>query len=262
VLNLILVSFISVVVLSIFGWLLSVLINDASIADVFWGMYFIIIALVLLAAQHYQNHIQIIDVALVVLWGTRLALHIGKRKIGKPEDWRYSKWRKDWGKWFVFRSLAQNFLFQAVIALIISLSTIVIAHSVIKTSSSIYWWQVLAIGIWLFGFLFEVIGDWQLSRFLKTRTNNKTVLSKGLWRYTRHPNYFGEVTQWWALWLLCISYPYSFIAIASPILITYLILYVSGVPLLEKKSQNNPEYQKYALRTSRFVPLKPKKEQI
>ena len=261
-LTLILISLISVVVVSIFGWLLSVLFNDASIADVFWGIHFITISLVLLVAQGYRNHAQLIDVSLVIIWGTRLAFHIGKRKIGKPEDWRYSKLRKDWGKWFLFRSLMQNFLFQAGLALIISLSTIVIAHSAIKTSSSIYWWHILAIGLWIFGFLFEVVGDWQLSRFLKTRTNNETIMSKGLWRYTRHPNYFGEVTQWWALWLLCIGYPYSFIAIVSPLLITYLILYVSGLPLLEKKYQDNHKYQEYALRTSSFVPMPSKKEKI
>jgi steroid 5-alpha reductase family enzyme len=202
---------------------------------------------------------QKVDIILVSIWGVRLASHIGRRKIGKPEDFRYVKWRKDWGAWFPIRSYLQNFLFQGVLALIVSATTIVIANSATNTTNPIHWWQIAGILLWVFGFSFEAIGDWQLARFLKTNKTPGKIMSVGLWKYTRHPNYFGEVTQWWAIWIISLSLSNSLPAIVSPLLITFLIVFVSGVPMLEKKYKDNPTYQKYALKTSKLIPMIPKK---
>ncbi len=255
--TLILIALLSAIVFSSIAWLLSLAIKDSSIADIFWGPYFILIALVLLLTSSNRFNVQYLDVLLVSIWGIRLAYHIGVRKIGEPEDWRYAKWRNEWGKYFIIRSYFQNFLFQALLATIVSASTIVIANN--SAQVGIKPWQYVAIAIWLFGFLFETIGDRQLSKFLKTKKPGQ-IMTTGLWKYTRHPNYFGEVTQWWALWVLCLGYQYSLVAIISPLVITSLILFVSGIPMLEKKYMENPEFVKYAKRTSKFFPLKPKKE--
>jgi steroid 5-alpha reductase family enzyme len=251
--------------LSVVGWLFSVLVKDASVADVFWGLYFIIIAAGLYVFLPSHTRLQLIDLTLVSIWGLRLSWHIGKRKINAPEDWRYAENRKKWGNAFLVRSYLQNFLFQALLATVISASTIIIAYNLSYTIWHLgslnltHLLHVFAVALWIVGFGFEAIGDWQLSSWLKKRKKG-AIMTSGLWKYTRHPNYFGEVTQWWALWILCIGGTYSLYGVVSPALITFLILFVSGVPLLEKKYMKNPKFKAYAKRTSVFIPMKPKGE--
>ena len=250
--------------LSVIAWLLSLLFKDASIADVFWGLYFIIIAGALYVGLPSHTRLQLIDLILLSIWGLRLAWHIGYRKIGAEEDWRYAENRKKWGNSFAVRSYFQNFFFQALLALVISASTLVIAYNlsyaIVKVGSlnGTHLLHIFAVGLWIIGFLFESIGDWQLSRWIKTKKKKGAIMTTGLWRYTRHPNYFGEVTQWWALWILCLGGTYSLFAVLSPLLITYLILFVSGVPMLEKKYMKNSKFKAYAKRTSIFIPMQPK----
>ena len=122
------------------------------------------------------------------------------------------------------------------------------------------WTHVTTLGllVWLIGYYFEVVGDWQLDQFKAKDTEKDEVLNSGLWRYTRHPNYFGEVTMWWGIWLMVASLPLWYIALISPLVITYLLLFVSGVPMLEKKFDGNPAYEQYKIKTSKFFPLPPK----
>lgn len=255
-LNLILIAAATTLVVATGAYAIAQRLHDDSIADVFWGAYFIAIALVLLIFSPHQSLVQYIDAFLVLIWGSRLSYHIAKRKIGKPEDWRYTQMRQRWGSHFALRSYAQNFLFQGLLAIIISASTIVAAHA--PAGSGLGLVQIIGVLVWIIGFSFEATGDRQLRRFLATNQTKGAIMQTGLWRYTRHPNYFGEVTQWWGLWILVVSLPFGGWAIISPLFITGFILFVSGVPLPEKKYADNPAYQAYAKRTSVFIPLPPR----
>lgn len=255
-------SLIETAAITIFGlatlsWVVSYYLKDSSLADVAWGLFFANVALDLLLQVHHRTPVQYLVSVLVIIWGFRLAVHIGNRRFGKPEDYRYAAWRKQWGKNFELRSYFQNFLMQGVLALIISASTIVAAHAT-AANGRLHPWQFIGVGIWLVGFVFEAIGDWQLSQFVKNRKNSDAIMQSGLWRYTRHPNYFGEVTQWWGIWIIIFCLPYGWFALISPLTITTLILFVSGIPLLERKYKKNKQFQAYAQRTSAFFPLRPK----
>jgi steroid 5-alpha reductase family enzyme len=129
------------------------------------------------------------------------------------------------------------------------------------TNSALHY-TFIAIGllVWVIGFVFESVGDSQLKRFIKNPENKGKIMDKGLWRYTRHPNYFGESVMWWGLAIMAISVQYGYIGFLSPIIITYLLLFISGVPLLEKAFKDNMEFQKYAARTSIFIPWFPKRD--
>jgi steroid 5-alpha reductase family enzyme len=255
--ELILVSLAAIFIFQTIGYLISLIAKDASIVDVFWGLGFILIAAIPLFRYESISNVQFMTALLVYIWGFRLTYHIGRRKIGKPEDYRYAQWRKDWGKWFNLRSYFQNFLFQGVLMVVISASVLVAANAG-DYGNTYCWWQFVGIGVWLVGFLFETISDYQLGEFVKKRKSKNQVMRTGLWRYTRHPNYFGEVTQWWGIWLIVIGLPYWGWAVISPVAITALILFVSGVPLLEKKYKDNKDFQTYAKKTSKFFPLPPK----
>lgn len=239
-------------------FVLSLATKDSSVADIAWGSGFIFVALALLFACKQPNAGHFLTSALVCIWGFRLTAHIAIRKIGKPEDWRYTAWRKAWGKWFALRSYLQNFLFQAFLALIIS-APVIVAASHSSHPFTMGFWQYLGLTLWTVGFLFEVISDRQLSKFVKNRSSKNLVMNTGLWRFSRHPNYFGEIVLWWGIWLIAAGLPYGLLAIASPLLITYLLVFVSGVPLLEAKYKDNKNYQSYKKVTSKLVPLPPKK---
>ena len=234
----------------------SLIVRDASIVDIAWGLGFVVLALGLAIAHECESPTHYLVTTLIIVWGIRLSWHIARRKIGSPEDWRYQKWRKGWGKWFNLRSFWQIFILQGVLLLLIAAPVFVASYS--GEDAKIGFMQAVGLLIWLMGFLFEVISDRQLRKFTKNRKPGQ-VMQIGLWRYSRHPNYFGEVIMWWGLWITVINLPYGLHAIISPLLITYLILFVSGVPLLEGKYKTDKKYQAYAKRTSRFLPLPPKK---
>ncbi len=255
-------SLIETAAITIFGlatlsWAISYYIKDSSIADVAWGLFFVNVAIDLLFQVHHRTPVQYLVSALVIVWGFRLAMHIGNRRFRKPEDFRYAAWRKQWGKNFEVRSYFQNFLMQGTLALVISASVIVAAHAT-HSNGRLHPWQFIGVAIWLVGFTFEAVGDWQLSQFVKKRKDKDAIMQGGLWRYTRHPNYFGEVTQWWGIWIIILGLPLGWFALISPLTITALILFVSGIPLLERKYKKNKQFQAYARRTSAFFPLRPK----
>jgi len=227
--------------------------ND--VADVAWGAGFIVLALVAQFAAADVSNRGILLLALVAVWGLRLSLHIGLRNKGKAEDPRYRKWREEWGAHARARAYFQVFLLQGFLIVVILFPvTYVLAHR----SSGLTWLDALGAAVWLVGFVFEAVGDLQLARFKKDPGNRGRVITSGLWKYTRHPNYFGEVTLWWGVWLIACSAPGGWKTVFGPATITALILLVSGIPLLERKYDGNLEFKEYQRRTSAFFPLPPK----
>jgi len=227
--------------------------ND--IADVAWGLGFVLLAWVSFFLVGHSSFRGLIICILVSIWGLRLAWHIYNRNKGKMEDYRYLAWRKEWGKWFYIRSYLQVYILQGVLLFLIVLPVLIINRNIGQDINIL---DIFGILVWIVGFSFESIGDKQLSKFISNPVNKGKIMQNGLWKYTRHPNYFGEVTQWWGIWFVALSVPFGLLSIIGPITITILILKVSGIPLLEKKMEESPEFAKYKKRTSKFIPLPPK----
>lgn len=227
--------------------------ND--IADVAWGLGFILAAAVSLVAGGEFSPRGILVSLLVLAWGVRLALHIHARNQGKGEDPRYRQWREEWGRWFVLRSFLQVFMLQGVLLVVVAVPVIVVNAA---PPTPLGWLDGLGLLIWLTGFFFEAVGDWQLLRFIRNPANKGQLMTGGLWRYTRHPNYFGEVTLWWGLWLMALSAANGVWTVIGPLTITVLVLKVSGIPMLEKHYEGRPDFEEYKRRTSPFFPLPPR----
>jgi len=241
---------------AVIWFIVAVVKNRNDVADIAWGGGFICAALTAYLAAGIHEARAILVLLMVVAWGARLMLHIGIRNLGKPEDHRYKAWREEWGNKYLIRSFLQVFLLQGFLLLVISLPvTFVITHS----GPSLAVLDGVGFCIWLLGFSFETIGDFQLLQFKKDPANKGRIMNIGLWRYTRHPNYFGEVTLWWGIFLICWSVPGSLPTVAGPLTISWLILRVSGTPLLEKRYVDNPAYAEYIKTTSSFFPLPPKR---
>jgi steroid 5-alpha reductase family enzyme len=227
--------------------------ND--VADVAWGLGFVLITWISFFLSDDTGLRGILVGVLVSIWGLRLAWHIHARNKNKAEDYRYLAWRKEWGKWFYIRSYFQVYILQGLLLLLIVTPVLLINKN---AGANINLLDFIGVAIWLYGFYFESVGDAQLARFIKDPANKGKLMQSGLWAYTRHPNYFGEVTQWWGIWIISLSTPGGVFGIIGPITITFLILKVSGIPLLEKKMRENPEFEEYKNKVSMFIPL-PKK---
>jgi len=237
-------------------FLVAQFIRNNSIVDMGWGAGFVVVAFVTLLSQGAYAERNLLITLLITIWGGRLTYYIVRRNWGKPEDFRYAKWRKEWGSWLVPRAFLQVFMLQGLLMLIIGYPIIVVNSS---PQPGLNFIDYLGLFIWITGFFFESVGDKQLAEFKKDPANKGHVIQSGLWKYTRHPNYFGEATMWWGIFLLTISVPLGWSAVISPLTITLMLLYVSGVPMLEKKYKDNPEFQEYARRTNKFFPWVPKK---
>lgn len=233
-------------------FILSLLKKRNDVADVAWGLGFILLAWASLLLSPAITTRGILAGMLVTLWGTRLAWHIHKRHKGKPEDYRYAAWRAAWGKWFVVRSYAQVYMLQGALLFVIALPLMFFNRS---AGNALGILDVLGALVWLFGFCFEAVGDAQLARFIKNPDNKGKLMQSGLWAYTRHPNYFGEITQWWGLWLMALAVPFGWFSVLGPLTITFLIVKVSGIPLLEKKMEENPAFAEYKKHVSILIPL-------
>lgn len=270
---------IAVAALMLFVWLLSLIRNDASIVDTFWGLGFVMIALICYGIGGGYQPRRVFITALTVVWGLRLSIYIFWRNKGKGEDYRYRAMRKRIGKWFPIVSLFMVFALQGVLMWIISLPIQATALSHVEARSisfdlpflraigftaSVEPWSLgftdfLGMLVWFAGFLFESIGDYQLARFKSDPASKGKVMDRGLWRYTRHPNYFGDATLWWGLWLISLSTPLGVWTAISPLIVTGLLMKVSGVALLEKTlTRTKPEYHDYIRRTSSFFPWFPR----
>ncbi len=226
--------------------------ND--VADIAWGLGFVLLAWASYYFSYFSIRAIIVNV-LVTIWGGRLAWHIFNRNRKKPEDSRYQAWRESW-KLFYIRSFLQIFLLQGIILFVISYPVMFINLSMPK---ALQLTDYLGIAVWLIGFFFESVGDRQLKNFISKPENKGKIMDQGLWKYTRHPNYFGEVTMWWGIFLLALALPFSKFTFVGPLTITFMILFVSGVPLLEKKYKGRADFVAYKKRTSIFLPLPPKK---
>jgi len=242
------------------AWFVVALIRkDNSIADIAWGLGFVLIAAVSLLRRGDRAGRPVLATTLIFIWGLRLAIHILLRNRKRGEDSRYAEWRRNWGRSFIWRSYLQVFLLQGLFLLLISSAVILINRSIDAVLPPLGLLDAAGTAVWVVGFLYEAVGDAQLARFKKDPTNRGKIMDRGLWKYTRHPNYFGESLMWWGIFLLALSVPGGWMTVMSPLVITLLLVRVSGIPLLEKKYAANTEFQAYARRTNAFVPWFPKK---
>lgn len=240
-------------------WLFSLQKKDVSIVDIFWGLGFVLIAWITFFLSDGYGPRRFLVAAMTTLWGLRLSIHLFVRKQGQEEDHRYQDMRAVHGERFWLVSLFTVFLLQGVILWIVSL--VIQAAQNIQVPSRITWLDALGILVFFTGFVFESIADKQLARFQSDPANKGKVMDQGLWAYSRHPNYFGETLIWWGFYAIALSRLGNFWVIVSPLLITFLLLRVSGVTLLEKTiTERRPAYVAYMKRTNAFFPWFPKKE--
>lgn len=246
----------------VFGYMnlwfvLSLIKKRADIVDVAWGLGFVIIALVTYLQRDVFSPRALLVLALVSLWGLRLGWHIHHRNHGKPEDFRYRQWREEWGQSFTLRSYFQVYLLQGFLMVLVASSVIWV--QALSPAGPLTLLDYLGLAIWSLGFYFEAVGDYQLAQFKKDPAHKGKIIQTGLWQYTRHPNYFGEVVVWWGIYLIALSVPYGVLSILAPVTISFFILNISGVPMLEAKYVGNPEFEAYKQRTNAFWPWFPKK---
>jgi len=232
------------------SWLFSLAKKDVSFVDSLWSLFFLIAAVVFaLDTQTLSARAQLVLV-LVAVWSLRLSIYITMRNWGEPEDYRYQTIRNNNEPGFAFKSLYIVFGLQGVLAWFIALPLL----PAISSSSALGWIDLIAAALWIVGFIFEAVGDYQLARFKSRVDSQGRALDTGLWRYTRHPNYFGEFCMWWAFYLFAFSAG-GWWSIASPLLMSFLLLKVSGVAMLEQTiSDRRPEYAAYIRRTNTFFP--------
>ncbi len=250
------------------GFIIAQKLNDNSIADIMWGGGFVGMTIVFIALRRLYGDIDmtlmhVFTFLFFAMWGARLLYYIFKRNRKSGEDYRYQNMRKKWGKNVRINAFFKVFMTQGVFMLIVALPIIMI-YAYPKTTLSTYENLGLFIGsmLFLFGFIFEAISDQQLRNFKHRPEMKGRILKTGLWRFSRHPNYFGEATLWWGLGLIALSntqVPYNYIALIGPLVITILVRFISGVPLLEAEMQKKEEFRDYAKKTSIFFPLPPKK---
>ncbi len=238
------------------GWMgcafiVSLVTRTNTVVDIFWGLGFVLLAWYSLLTTGLYLPRHILVTTLVSLWGLRLSSYILYRNWGKGEDPRYAELARHWGGQFYLQSFFRVFMLQGVLLWLISLSVIAILNS--STAGSFSFFDFIAVLLWCIGFACEVIGDWQLQRFLLDPLHKGRVMDRGIWRLTRHPNYFGEIVMWWALWLLAIPVGYAALTLLSPLTITAIILLFS-LPITENQLAVNPEYEAYKKRTSALIP--------
>lgn len=239
-------------------WAVSLMIRDASIVDVFWGLGFVLVAWIYFFLTEPETLRRYLVVGLVTLWGARLSGYILWRNWGKGEDYRYRAMRERSPSTFAWRSLVTVFWLQAALLWVISIPLLQAQRA--ARPEGLVWLDLLGLLFFLVGFAFEAGGDWQLARFKSDPENEGKVLDRGFWCYTRHPNYFGDAMVWWSFFLFAAATPGSLWTIYSPILMTFLLVRVSGVALLEKDLKHKkPEYRDYIERTSAFLPWFPKR---
>jgi steroid 5-alpha reductase family enzyme len=239
-------------------WIWSIFIKNVSIVDIFWGFGFVIINTFYVFMTGELNTRKMLILILVGIWGLRLAIYLASRNIGKGEDYRYQEFRKNYGpKRYWWFSYFQVFLLQGILIMIVSLPLLGINSS--KSNGILNTLDYLGVLVWLIGFTFEAGGDFQLARFKKNTNNKEKVLNTGFWKYTRHPNYFGDSTVWLAFAIFSIAAGSYWQALGSIVMIV-LIIKVSGLSLLEKTLKNTkPQYRDYIQKTNSFFPWFPKK---
>lgn len=246
----------TIAIIMVTTWIISVLVKNASIVDIVWGAGFAITSWVLAATIDGDDGRQALLAVMVGLWGARLALYLAKRNIGHGEDWRYVAMRKKAGKKFVWSSLITVFGLQGLLMWVVSLP---VQFGNGDDSPGLGPVAVIGVMVWLVGFAFEVVGDLQLSRFKKNPANVGKILDTGLWSLTRHPNYFGDALLWWGIGIVGAETGSGIIGFIGPVVMTFFLMRVSGVPMLERSMSKRKEgHAEYAARTSAFFPRPPK----
>jgi len=236
------------------GWLWSLPRRDVSGVDSLWGLFFLLGALAYAWRAGASSPRALLVLALLAVWALRLTTHLTLRNHGQPEDRRYQAIRRRNEPGFQWKSLYLVYLLQAMLAAVIALPVL----AALGGRAPLGAWDAAAVVVWTIGFLFEAVGDRQLARFRADPAQRGRVLDTGLWRYTRHPNYFGEATLWWGLFLFAAAVG-AWWSLPGPLLLTWLLLRVSGVALLEQDiGERRPAYRDYVARTSAFLPWPPR----
>ena len=253
-----LATLVATAIMMVLVWLLSLAKRDVSIVDIFWGLGFVLIAHVACRLGGGYSGRKLLVTSLVTLWGVRLAVYLLWRNSGHEEDYRYRAMRKHHGERFTVVSLYSVFGLQGALMWVISLPLQVAQQSPLP--ARLTWLDGVAALLWACGLLFESVGDWQLARFKADPANHGKVMNRGLWAYTRHPNYFGDAVVWWAFFLIALATPSGVYTVVSPLLMTFMLMRVSGVALLERKlMKTRPEYEAYRQQTNAFVPWFPRR---
>ena len=239
-------------------WFASIILKNVSIVDLFWGFGYVLASIFYFLFTDGFETRKLIVLTLVVIWGLRLTIYLTIRNAGKGEDFRYQEFRRNFGEhryWWV--SFFQTFLLQGVLMWLISAP--LLGAQYMSASDSLNIFDYIGIVFWIIGFVFEAGGDYQLAKFKKNPSNKGKVLDTGFWKYTRHPNYFGDAAVWWGFGFISMAAG-SYIPVLGSILMTAMIIKVSGVVLLEKSLKDKkPEYKAYIEKTSAFIPWFPKK---
>jgi steroid 5-alpha reductase family enzyme len=238
-------------------WVGSLATRNAGIVDAFWGLGFVLIAAVdYVAVEGWQPRAVLVTFA-VTTWGLRLAVHLARRNFFAEEDYRYQAMRRRWGSGFPWVSLFVVFGLQGLLMWFIALPVVLAVTA--TAPDRLVATDILGLAVSATGFLFEATADRQLSAFKADPANAGRVMDRGLWAWTRHPNYFGDALLWWGLWIVAAGTPGGVLAVGSPLLMTWLLVRVSGVPLLEKRlAKTRPDYAAYVARTSSFRPRPPR----
>jgi steroid 5-alpha reductase family enzyme len=254
------INFMAVLAMMLIGWGFSLIYRNVTIVDSLWGLGFVLIAwLTFFTGQGFYGRKLLITV-LVSAWGLRLCLHLSHRNWGHGEDPRYAEWREKSGDRFWLVSLFKVFILQSIFLWVIALA--LQWAQMAPTPERLTVLDFAGLVIWLVGFFFEAVGDYQLARFKANPANKGRVMDQGLWAYSRHPNYFGESLMWWGIFLMALATPDGGWTLVSPVVITTVLLKMTGVPLMEKAIvHHRPGYKAYIDRTNAFFPWFPKKEE-
>lgn len=254
--NLIAITSLVILLYMVMFFIIAQVKKNNAIVDIAWGGGFILVALLSLYVSPDVGARQWLVMGLVLIWGVRLIMHIALRSKGKGEDFRYADMRRRWGDRARINSFFKIYMFQGVLLIFIAYPILLNNYS---DSTALHVVSMVGVVIWMIGFFFEAVGDYQLYRFKQNPENKGKMMQNGLWKYTRHPNYFGEVMLWWGIFFIVLPVSYGWSAIFSPLLLTFLILKVSGIPLLEQKYKDHPDFHDYAQKTNAFIPWLPRK---
>ena len=247
----------AVAVVMLVTWLVSLMLRDASIVDIVWGLGFVVVAATAAVVGEGFADRRYVLLSLVAVWGLRLSGYLAWRNLGHGEDYRYVAMRKRFGDRFWWVSFFQVFLLQGALMWIVSLPVQLAATA--EEPASFGPLALAGVALWTVGLLFETVGDAQLAAFKAQPHNKGRVMDRGLWRYTRHPNYFGDFCVWWGLFLVAAETVPGRFGIIGPVVMSILLLRVSGVAMLEKTiGKRRPGYADYVERTSAFFPRPPK----
>jgi steroid 5-alpha reductase family enzyme len=248
------ISLAAIMALAVAAWLFSLKRRDVGLVDSLWSLFFLLGLAVYVALTDGAGWRAPLLLALVAIWALRLSIHITVRNHGKPEDRRYQAIRKNNEPNFEIKSLYIVFLLQGFLAWVVGLPLIAAVNGQTPPGPL----DFIGVGLWLVGMFFEVVADYQLMRFRKSAKSEGAVLDTGLWRYSRHPNYFGEAVLWWGFYLIALAAG-AWWTVFAPLLMTFLLLRVSGVSLLEKDiGERRPAYRDYVQRTNAFIPGLPR----